>query len=219
MTRRRFRSLSLALLTTLLVFGLGGLARADVPEAGRSADAGDLATAQAAIDSLTASLPGLVPVTGGGQVADVPECDVARTADALAIEAGGLLQSYGGEAGGGSGQIAVFDSKKLAKRFFKLVTSDDDEVCSVATAEVGLTPFSGGASATADLSRGKLRGVRGSVTLVGTITLGALEILQTDAVVRRGPVVIRGNMGEFATAGAGLDAIITDWVKSTAKQF
>ena len=202
-----------------MVFGLASSASAARAVVGPSGAAGDISTAEEAIDALTALLPELTPVTGGGQLADVPECDGVAAADALASEAGGLLQSYGGESGGGSGQIVVFGSKKSAKRFFKLGTNADAEACTVATTEVGLAPLSGGAPAAPDLTRGRLAGVKGSATLRGTITLGDLEILETEAVVRRGTVVIRGNMGEFATAGAGLEAIITDWVKSTAKQF
>ena len=205
MARGRARSaVVVGLLAFATIVGLAGAARAD-----------DLATAQEAIDALTASVPGLTPVTGGGQTPPVPECDGAREADALALEAGGLLQSYGGPGGGGSGQIVVFDSKRSAKRFFKLLTNGDAEGCIVATTAA----FSGGATPSADLTRGRLRGVRGSVTLRGTITIGALEIQETDAVVRRGTVVIRGAVGELPTSSAPLGPIFDDWVKTTAERF
>ena len=160
-----------------------------------------------------------MPVQGGGQYAEVPECEGAMQADALAAEADEVLQAYGGEAGGGTGRIVVFGSKKDAKRFFKLVTSDDAEACTVATNEVGLAPLSGGAAASADLERGKLAGVKKSATLEGTITVGDLVIAETDVAVRRGEVVIVDGIGEFAGADAGLAGIVTEWVKATAERF
>lgn len=204
MTRRGVRSLAVGILAVGTILGFAGTAHGD-----------DLATAQEAIDALTASLPGLTPVTGGGQVAPGPECDGAREADALAMEAGGLLQSYGGPGGGGTGQIVVFDSKRTAKRLFKLLTNDDAQACTVATTAA----FSGGEAPTADLSRGRLSGVRGAVTVRGTITVGALEIEQTEAAVRRGTVVIRGVVGELPTSTTPLGPVFDDWVKETAEQF
>jgi hypothetical protein len=190
------------------------------PVGAGGAGAGDkVAVAEEAIAELTASLPGLSPVQGGGQTAAVPECDGAKEADALAAGADEVLQAYGGQSGGGVGRIVVFAAKKDAKRFFKLVTNDDAAACIVATNEAGLAPLTGGAPASADLARGKLRGVKRSATLEGTITIGPLSILDTHVAVQRGKVVIVGGTGESDGAGAGLGGIITEWVKTTAERF
>ena len=153
---------------------------------------------------------------GGGQSAAVPECDGARAADALSTEAGGLLQNYGGSGGGASGWIVVFDSKRTAKRFFKLVTNSDAQACTVAT---NGALARGGGTTSADLRRGRLRGVKGSITLRGSITVGDLVIQETEATVRRGKVVIRGLVGALGTPTGDPASIVDDWVKATAEQF
>ena len=182
-------------------------------------DGGKVAIAEAAIGELTASLPGLFPVQGGGQYAPVPECDVILQAEDLAAAGDEVLQAYGGESGGGSGWIVVLDSKKDAKRFFKLVNSDDAVACVIATNEVGLAPLTGGAAASGDLERGKLSGVKKSATREGTITVGELVFSEARATVQRGNVVIFGGISVPAGSDVGLSGIVTEWVKATAKKY
>ncbi len=178
-----------------------------------------LATAEASIEELTAALPGVVPVQGGGQHADVPACDVVAKRDALAAEGTEFLQAYGGEPGGAVARIVVLDSKKTAKRLFKLVTSDDAEGCTLASIEAGMAPALGGATAVADLASGRLDGLKKSFALEGTITLGDLKIQETDVAVWRGPVVIQGNVGAFGDEGPALTAAMADWLRTTAGRF
>lgn len=176
--------------------------------------------AEDAIAELTTSLPGtMIPVQGGGLLADDPACDVIRESDTLAETGEDVQQAYGGEPGGAVARIVILDSKKDAKRFFKLVTGDDAETCRIATSEVGLAPISGGSSASGDLERGKVAGVKKSVLLDGTISVGDLMIVEQDAAVRRGAVVIEAESGEFAEAGAGLGDTMTAWFRETAKKF
>jgi hypothetical protein len=179
----------------------------------------DLTAAETAIADLTATMPAtMVPVQGGGLYADVPECDGAREADALAAAAEEVDQAYGGEPGGAYARITILDKKKDAKRFFKLLTNDDAQTCIVATTEVGLGALSGGAAASANLERGRVKGVKKSVLLEGTIAVGELESLEFRQAVRRGKVVIQANAGEFAASVAGIDAIMQAWFVETADQ-
>jgi hypothetical protein len=179
-----------------------------------------LASAEAAIAELTASMPStMVPVQGGGQYAESAACDGVRSADALAAKGEAVEQAYGGTPGGAYARIVILDTKKDAKRFFKLITNDDAEACIVATTEVGLSPLSGGAAASADLERGTVEGVKGAVLLEGTITLGGLVSLEYRPTVRRGKVVIQAGAGEFGASAAGIDAVMQAWFVETADRF
>jgi len=206
-------TLVVALVASLAV----GIGSGAAVAGGRSDDT--LAAAEAAIADLTATMPAsMVPVQGGGLYADGPECDGAKAADALAAEADEVDQAYGGAPGGAYARIAILDTKKDARRFFKLITNDDAEACIVATTEVGLGPLSGGAPASAELERGKVEGVKGSVLLEGTITLGDLVSLEYRPTVRRGKVVIQAGSGEFGASAAGIDAIMQSWFVQTADE-
>ena len=209
----RSRISAVVFLSIALVGGSAGAVGA------RVVGGGDPAAAQAAIDELTSALPGFTAVPGNAPPADVPECAGAVEADAAVAAAGGTVQAYGGAAGGVVAQIVTFDSKRKAKRLFKLLTNDDAEACVVASNEAGLAPASGGARAVADLTRGKLAGVKKSATLVGTITIGQLAISVSDAVVLRGKTVIKGVVGATGETAAELAATVNDWVKATAKKF
>ncbi len=183
-------------------------------------EADERTVAEGAIADLTASMPPtMVPVQGGGMYAPGPECDGVRSADALAAEGETVEQAYGGEPGGAFARITILDSKQDAKRYFKLITNDDAEACVVATTELGMSPISGGAPASADLERGKVRRVKGSVLLDGTITLGEIVSHEHRPTVRRDNVVIQANAGELGTSAAGLGEIVQAWFVETARRF
>jgi hypothetical protein len=177
------------------------------------------ATAESAITELTALLPGMFAVQGGDAFADVPECDVASKAETLVTEKGDVVeQSYGAEYGGANARIVIFTKAKDAKRYFKLYTSARARVCITETHMAAAALVGNAGTAEADLAKGRIPGVKPSVTFTGTITIGSLVVDEYEAYVRRGAVTIQAGAG-VTPGAADLAATIEQWVIDTAEQF
>jgi hypothetical protein len=176
------------------------------------------ATAESAITELTALLPDMFSVPSASAFADVPECDVATKAEALAAEKGDVVeQAYGAPYGGATARIIVFSKAKDAKRYFKLFTSARARVCITETHKAAAALGGDASTAEADLAKGRVPGVKPSVTFTGPITLGEKVVDDYEAYVRRGAVTIQVIAG--VTPGTtDLAATLEQWVIDTAEQ-
>jgi hypothetical protein len=211
---------ALVLQRSLLLVGMVSIALGVGAGPALAGSGDEKSVAEAAIAELSASMPAtMFPVQGGGLYAEDEVCDGIRAADALAVDGETVEQAYGGEPGGAYARITILGTKKDAKRFFKLNTNDDAEACFVATTELGLSPISGGATASADLEQGKVDGVKGSKLLEGQIALGDLVTIEYRPTVRRGNVVIQANSGEFEESAEGIGDIMQAWFVETSDQF